>query len=300
MGLARRFTDVFRMKANKALDQAEDPREVLDYAYQRQLELLQQVRRGLADVATSRKRIELQRTQLGRSAQTLQAQTLQALSVGREDLAREALGRRGAVLEQDRELETQLVTLQEEEHKLTTASQQLETKVEAFRTHKETVKATYTAAEAQANINEAATGISGQMSDIGTAIQRAQDRTEQLQARAGALDELMASGALEDADSPAAHDELRDQLDALTAGDSVEAELAAMKAELATGRPADAPASLEPAPDDAATPDDGSGPNTTHAEDSPADDSRPGETKPHTGPQSGTDSDGSEDGKAQN
>ncbi|WP_042416588.1 PspA/IM30 family protein [Streptacidiphilus anmyonensis] len=250
MGVARRFTDVFRMKANKALDRAEDPREVLDYAYQRQLGLLQQVKRGLADVATSRKRIELQRTQLGRTAQTLQAQAQQALTAGREDLAREALSRRSAVLEQDQELQTQLATLQEEEQKLTVASQQLEAKVDDFRTRKETVKATYTAAEAQTSINEAATGISGQMGDIGTAIQRAQDRTEELQARAGALDELMASGALEDPSSPVAHDELRDQLDALTAGDGVEAEIAAMKAELASGKPTDAPPSLEPAPEE--------------------------------------------------
>ncbi|WP_063770033.1 PspA/IM30 family protein [Streptacidiphilus melanogenes] len=250
MGVARRFTDVFRMKANKALDRAEDPREVLDYAYQRQLGLLQQVKRGLADVATSRKRIELQRKQLAQSAETLQSQAQQALAGGREDLAREALSRRGAVLEQDQELQTQLATLQEQEEKLTVASQQLEAKVEDFRTRKETVKATYTAAEAQTKISEAATGISGEMGDIGTAIQRAQDRTEELQARAGALDELMASGALEDAGSPVAHDELREQLDALTAGDGVEAELAAMKAELASGKPADPPPSLEAARDE--------------------------------------------------
>ncbi|RAG86870.1 PspA/IM30 family protein [Streptacidiphilus pinicola] len=254
MGVVHRVTDLFRIKANKALDRAEDPREMLDYAYQRQLDLLQQVRRGLADVATSRKRIELQRTQLGRSAETLQGQAQQALTAGREDLAREALGRRTAVLAQDQELQAQLVTLQEEEQKLTSASKQLEAKVEDFRTRKETVKASYTAAEAQTRVGEAAAGISGEMGDIGTAIQRAQDRTEQLQARAGALDELMASGALEDATSPVAHDDLRDELDALTAGDGVETQLAAMKAELAAGRTTP-PASLEPAPDHAAQDD---------------------------------------------
>ena len=248
MGVVHRVTDLFKIKANKALDRAEDPREMLDYAYQRQLGLLQQVRRGLADVATSRKRIELQRTQLGRSAATLQGQAQQALSVGREDLAREALGRRTAVLAQDQELRTQLETLQGEEEKLTAASKQLEAKVEDFRTRKETVKASYTAAEAQTRIGEAATGISGEMGDIGTAVQRAQDRTEELQARAGALDELMASGALEDPTSPRARDDLRNELDALTSGDSVEAQLAAMKAELAAGS-ADAPASIEPAPE---------------------------------------------------
>ncbi|SEL51800.1 PspA/IM30 family protein [Streptacidiphilus jiangxiensis] len=254
MGLVNRVTGVFKVKANKALDRAEDPREVLDYAYQRQLQLLQQVRRGLADVATSRKRIELQRTQLGKSAATLQDQAQQALSADREDLAREALTRRAAVLEQDQGLEEQLTTLRQEEQKLTTASQQLEAKVEDFRTRKETIKATYTAAEAGARIGEATTGISDQMGDIGTAIQRAQDRTEELQARAGALDELMASGALEDPTSSLARDDLGDELDALSSGGGVDAELAAMKAELAAesggtalAPGAESPASLEAA-----------------------------------------------------
>jgi phage shock protein A len=250
MGIVQRFTDLFRMKANKALDQAEDPREVLDYAYQRQLEVLQKVRRGLADVATSRKRVQTQRAQLGQTATRLQGQAEQALAAGREDLAREALTRRGAVLAQERDLQAQSTALQEEEQKLTTASQQLEAKVDDFRTRKETVKASYTAAEARARIDEAATGLSGRADDIGAAIQRAQDRTEQLQARAGALDELMASGALEDPTSPGARDDLGEQLDALTSGGEVEAELAAMKAQLAAGA-GSGTASLGPAPADA-------------------------------------------------
>ncbi|MBF9066738.1 PspA/IM30 family protein [Streptacidiphilus fuscans] len=252
MGLVHRVTDMFKIKANKALDRAEDPRETLDYAYQRQIQMLQKVKRGLADVTTSRKRIEMQRTQLAGSATRLQSQAEQALGAGREDLAREALTRRAGVLAQDQELKDQLVALQQEEEKLTTASRQLETRVDEFRTRKETVKASYTAAEAQTSINEAATGISDGMGDIGSAVQRAQDKTEQLQARAGALDELMASGALEDPASPVAHDDLRDQLDALTAGGEVEAELAAMKAELTAGK--SATPSLEAAPESVTEP----------------------------------------------
>jgi phage shock protein A len=140
-----------------------------------------------------------------------------------------------------------LTTLQEEEQKLTTASRQLEAKVDAFRTRKETIKASYTAAEAETHISEAVTGISEEMGDVGAAIQRAQDRTEQLQARAGALDELMAPGALEDATSPVAHDDLQSQLDAITAGGDVEAELASMKAQLSVGTGLEDAPSLEPA-----------------------------------------------------
>ena len=129
--------------------------------------------------------------------------------------------------------------MQAKEDKLTAASQNLQAKVEAFRTRKETIKATYTAAEAETRIREAVTGISEEMGDVGMAIQRAQDKTEQMQARAGALDELLASGALEDATVTGGRDELQSQLDALAAGHDVDHELARMKAQLsASGAPA--------------------------------------------------------------
>ena len=232
MSLSRRIAMLFRAKANKALDRAEDPRELLDYSYQRQLELLQQVRRGLADVTTSRRRIELQLVQLQQSAAKLQGQAQQALAAGREDLAREALTRRAAVTSQAGDLQGQQASLQAEQDKLTAASQRLQAKVEAFRTRKETIKAAYTAADAETRIGEAVTGISEEMGDVGLALQRAQDKTEQMQARAGALDELLASGALQDATLPGGRDDLQSQLDALTAGHDVGGELARMKAQL--------------------------------------------------------------------
>ena len=232
MSLMRRLATLFRAKANKALDRAEDPREMLDYSYERQLELLQQVRRGLADVATSRRRIELQLAQLQQSAAKLQGQAQQALAAGREDLAREALTRRAAVTSQIGDLQAQQASLQAEQDKLTVASQRLQAQVEAFRTRKETIKAAYTAAEAETRVGEAVTGISEEMGDVGMAIQRAQDKTEQLQARAGALDELLASGALEDATMPGGRDDLQSHLEALTAGHDAGGELARMKAQL--------------------------------------------------------------------
>ena len=145
MSIMRRIAALFRAKANRALDRAEDPREVLDYSYQQQLEMLQKVRRGVADVTTSRKRVELQVTQLQLSAGKLQDQAQQALAVGREDLARAALIRRAAVTSQLSDLQGQQASLLAEEDKLTLASQRLAAKVEAFRTRKDTIKASYTA-----------------------------------------------------------------------------------------------------------------------------------------------------------
>src|SRR3954469_969220 len=155
MGVWQRMTLIFRSKANKALDRAEDPREMLDYSYQRQLELLTKVRRGVADVATSRKRMEMQVAQLESQAAKLQGQAEKAIEMGREDLAREALTRKSGLNAQIESVRTQVAQLQGEEEKLTLAQSRLQSQVEALRTRKETIKATYTAAEAQTRINEA-------------------------------------------------------------------------------------------------------------------------------------------------
>ena len=229
MSLMKRISLIFRSKANKALDRAEDPRETLDYSYQRQLDLLNKVRRGVAEVATSRKRVELQVNQLEQQATKLTGQAQKAIDVGREDLAREALTRKSGLATQINDLRTQHAQLQGEEEKLILAQQRLQAKVEAFRTRKETIKATYSAAEAQTKINEAMSGIGEEMGDIGLAMQRAEDKTAQMQARAGAIDELLASGALEDVTQMGGSDDISRELDALSSVSDVESELAALK-----------------------------------------------------------------------
>jgi phage shock protein A len=241
MGMGRRLALIVKAKANKVLDKHEDPRETLDYSYEKQLELLTKVRRGVADVATSRKRLELQVQQLQGASDKLQAQAQQAVAAGRDDLAREALSRRAATSQQIADLQTQHAQLQAEEEKLTQASQRLQAKVDAFRTRKETIKATYTAAEAQAKIGEAVSGISEEMGDVGMAMQRAEDKTAQMQARAGAVDELIASGALEDATQPlGGRDDIQAELDRMSSSGDVELELAKLKGELPAGAPAQA------------------------------------------------------------
>src|SRR3990170_4030113 len=229
MSLMKRISLIFRSKANRAIDKAEDPRETLDYSYQRQLDLLAKVRRGVADVATSRKRVELQVNQLKQQQAKLQGQAEKALSVGREDLAREALTRKSGLTNQIGDLKAQHAQLQGEEEKLTLAQQRLQAKVESFRTRKETIKATYTAAEAQTKINEAMSGIGEEMGDVGLAVQRAEDKTAQMQARAGAIDELIASGALDDVSQVGGGDDIARELDAMSSDAEVEAELARLR-----------------------------------------------------------------------
>ena len=238
MAFLSRFNQVVQAKANKVLNRIEDPRETLDLSYEKQLEQLQQVRRGLADIATARKRIELQATQLKASAEKLKDQAAAALGQNNEDLAREALSRRSAIATQLEGMKTQHDQLVEQEAHLVSTSQALQSRVESFRTQKETMKAAYTAAEAQTKIGEAVSGISKSMGDTGLAMQRAQDKIGEMQARGQAMDELLESGALTDLSGNS--DNIQAQLDAASQTNSVETELAALKAQVTTGTPAPA------------------------------------------------------------
>jgi phage shock protein A len=224
---------VVKAKLSRLLDRAEDPGETLDYSYEEQLRQLQNVKRGIADVTTAKKRLEMQYTSMQQQADKLDGQARAALQQGREDLAREALTRKAAIESQLEGIMQQGQQLEAQQQKLIDGEKTLRTKVEAFRSQKEVIKAQYSAAEAQVRIGEAATGIGEQMADVGLAIQRAKDKTEQMQARAGAIEELTAAGALED--FTGGGDDIDRQLAQLGQGAQVDDELAKMKAELGTG-----------------------------------------------------------------
>lgn len=230
MGLLSRFMSMIRAKMSSFLEGAEDPSEALDYSYQRQLELLQDVKKGLVEVVTSRRRLELQAGKLRDNVEKLDEQARQALQADREDLARLALQRKNAAMMQLTDLEQQIESLETEQQKLQQAETRLALKVESFRTRKETIKAQYSAAEAQVRIGEAATGLSEEMADIGLAIDRAENKTEQMRARAAAIDELVSTGLLEDLTTEG--DVVDRELQQLTMSQSVEDELAELKRQL--------------------------------------------------------------------
>lgn len=229
MGILGRMTTVIKARLSKVLDRAEDPRESLDYSYERQLELLRGVKRGMADVVTSKKRLELQAVKLKQNVEKLEVQARDAMARGREDLARLALERKHLALEQISGLDEQVKALEHEQEKLAATEARLQTKVESFRTQKEVIKAQYSAAEAQVKIGESATGLSEEMADVGLAVQRAQDKTEQMKARAAAIDELVALGTLEDNLSG---DDIDRELRRLSAAAGVEADLKQLRQEV--------------------------------------------------------------------
>jgi len=231
-GVMKRMKLVVEAKANAAMERRENPVELLDLSYQKQLELLTQARRGVADVATSRKRLEIQMGKLQAESDKRATQARRALEIGREDLAREALVRRAPIQQQIDDMTAQYQALRADEERLTRASQNLQQRVDAFRTKKETIKATYAAAQATTQIGEAFSGISEEMTDVNMAIERAENKTAQLQARGAALDELTAAGVLDD---PTGYgkDDITRELEALSAGSGVENEMARLRNEIA-------------------------------------------------------------------
>jgi phage shock protein A len=235
-GVLGRISTIFKAKMNAALEAAENPSETLDLSYEQQIEQLQKVRRGIADVVTAKSRLQLQLTKLQQESAKFDNQARQALAANREDLARLALTRKSELADQLQSMQGQVETLEAQQQQLQAGEQRLAAKIEAFRTRKETIKAQYTAAQAQVRISEAASGLSEEMADVNAAIQRAEDKTLAMQARANAIGELTAAGTLPDVLNPGA-DDLQAQLDMLSAGNSVEAELAAMKAQLGQGAP---------------------------------------------------------------
>jgi phage shock protein A len=233
-GLMSRMSMIIKSKFSKALDKAENPNETLDYSYEQQLQQLQNVKRGIADVTTAKKRLELQYTSMQQQVDKLDGQARDALKANREDLAREALSRKATVEAQLTDIMAQGQQLEAQQQKLVEGEKTLSAKVESFRTQKEVIKAQYNAAEAQVRISEAASGIGEDMADVGMAIDRAKDKTLQMQARANAVEELTAAGTLTDFTSSGS-DDIDRQLKEISQSSQVDDELSKMKAELGQG-----------------------------------------------------------------
>jgi phage shock protein A len=233
MSLFQRAHDVLAAKANKALDAAEKPDEMLDLSYEQMLDRITEVRRALVQIAASRKQIELQEQQLKQSVDHLQDQAKAALGLGKEDLAREALSRKATAQAQITSFDEQRQQLTEQEQHMEQTLDTLQKRVNDFRTKKEVLKAQYSAAQAESSVNADAAGISDTYADSGAALQRAQDKIAQMQARAGAMDELLQSGVLEDVGGNT--DDIQAELDQAGTDAQVDSELAALKAQIGPG-----------------------------------------------------------------
>jgi phage shock protein A len=229
LGLLNRISTVIKQKANYLVDKYEDPRQALDYSYEKQRELVNRLRRDMAEVVTSKKRLEMQKARLWDNIRTLDEQARRSLDSDREDLAKLALQRKNANLIEMQGLDRQIAEMQAEQEKLEQTEKGLSVKVEEFKSKKEVIKAQYSSAEAQVRIKESITGISEEMTDVGMAMNRAEEKAERMKSKAQALDEMISSGVLVDYTSN--KDEIEGELEQITVDKSVEEELAKLKAE---------------------------------------------------------------------
>jgi phage shock protein A len=235
-GLGGRIETLTKAKVSHLLDRAEDPAETLDYVYEQQMEDLQKVKQGIVEVVASKKRLQLQEEQSKQQADKLDGQAREAMSAGREDLARAAIERKHLIVQETSSLDQQVADLESQQEKLIESERNLQTKIQDFRTKKEVIKAQYSASEAQVQISEAATGIGDHMADLGEAMQRAIDKTDQMQARASAVQELQAAGTFDDLTSLGPpQDDIDKQLDQLGAKSAVDDELTQLRAEVGSG-----------------------------------------------------------------
>jgi phage shock protein A len=233
MSLLGRIGFAIRSKINALLNRASDPGEELDYSYEQLRDELQKVTRGIADVTTQKKRLEIHQRRLRENVEKYDGQAREAMRQDREDLARRALEKKQAHTSQIAELDGQISDLQETQDRLVGKRAELSSQVEQFRTRKETMKARYEAAEASARVSEAFTGVGDTMEDVGRALERASERTERMEARAAALEELEESGQLENVLDDG--DDIDRELDRLSTERSVEYELESLRAEMEGG-----------------------------------------------------------------
>jgi phage shock protein A len=230
-GLIGRFSTIFKAKANDIADKMENPNEMLNYSFEKQNQLINKLRQDIVQVATSKKRLEMQKAKLVVSTSNLEDQAKNAIKSNREDLARLALERKAVLATQIKELEMQINEIEKQQIRLEEAEKRLSTKVQEFKTRKEIIKAQYSAAEAQVKIKENLTGISEEFNDIGGVLDRVQEKTENMRAKSDALDEMIDSGTLTDYTSSFAKSDtdIESELNKVNMNTQVEEELRRLK-----------------------------------------------------------------------
>lgn len=229
---ARRIIPKLKVWLHTFTAPADDPRQTFANAYGRQRELLLDVQRALVDIAATKRRLETKVGEVQAKLPQLQDRARHALVDGREDVARLALQRRKIAQIELQTLEGQVQEVAHEEQRLSLTEHRLSTQIEAFHARQELIAARYSAAEAQVRIQEAFSGVSQELSELGRALEQAEEKSEQMQARAAAIDRLVEDGILDTPALPAGNS-VQHQFAQLEIASDVEEQLAALRKELA-------------------------------------------------------------------
>jgi phage shock protein A len=236
MNVFARVADILQAKTHKLLDRLEDPNETLDLSYEKMLSQLQETKRHLADVVAQQKSLERQIEAAGQEAGKAENDARVALAAGREDLAKAALSHKHGALEKAEALKQAHAQIEPQAAKLIEYEKTLEGRIEDFRTRKEVMKASYTAAASQVKVSQSMAGIGSGFGNVGDTLRRADDKVAGMRAKAEAMESLLDAGVLSDPLDTKTRSEK--DLDTLRIGSAIDADLARLKAEVGgTGGP---------------------------------------------------------------
>lgn len=227
-GLIRQFTSLLKTGLDTLLEPAEDPRKTFTSPQQRQGELLTRVHEALERNAALLKRLDQRIAQLRAKIPQLEETARQAIIANREDLARLALQQRQLASIELKAMEANAQEVQLEERRISIIEQRLIAQIEALQVRQEMTAVRYTAAESQVMVNEAIQGVSHELADLGQSIEQTEQKAEDMQARAFAIEQLADFGALGLSGS-AASDPVGNQLLQLEIDKAVEEKLSALK-----------------------------------------------------------------------
>ena len=234
MSIFKHAAEILEGRVNHFLNNAEDPGETLDLSYEKMIANLQDTKRHLADVVTERVSLENQMAQAQKAADKADAGARMALGANREDLARAELAQKQSELQKIASLKEAHDTVAAQAQKLTDYESKLQEHIEQFRVQKEVTKSEMAAARTEVEVSASLTGVGQGMDDAGEAMRRAQERTQQMESKAAAMDGLMESGALNDPLD--GRSQAEKELDKMRATGGVEDELAQLKAEMPKGK----------------------------------------------------------------
>ena len=228
MSIFGRIVDLFQAKTHTLLTSLEDPNETLDLSYEKMLVGLQETKRHLADVVAQEQSLHRQIGKADAEVAEAGEDARVAVGAGRDDLARAALVHKQDALAKRRTLGDALAAIAPQVEKLVAYERKLSDRIEAFRTQKEVMKTTYTAAQAQVKVTESLSGLGGHLGATGDAMRRATERVDGMRDKADAMGRMLDHGVLTDQfdDRSGA----KRELDALKAAASVDDELAQLKA----------------------------------------------------------------------
>jgi phage shock protein A len=219
-----------KARFSRLVDRAENPHDLLDYSYEKQLEELNEFRQGLAGLVTAKKRVQSRKEKLEAQVMKLGKAAHDAVSLGKEDDARKFLERKQFLQDELESVDREVLELQNQQEQMIKQEREVQANVERFRTEKEVSKAQYSAAKARVSAGEAAAGISSASNEGGQAMMRAKEKVDQMRARAEALDELEQAGSF--TDIATGESSIDRQIAEMTSTAGVEAELEKIKLEI--------------------------------------------------------------------